>query len=136
VHKIKNILRKAKIDDGTFVLSLRNKSYVQLSSWNTRFIDIKAHLNFWINNYKDYWIIQTERNHKPIGFVKIKDSEVGIAIDKRFWNQGYGKCALNELMKKNKKLKATIKFDNVHSLCFFIKCGFMPKGYILEKEEK
>jgi len=132
---MENILRKATLDDSNFVLNIRNKSYVRNNSWNNKLIDMTEHSAFWLDNYQSYWIIQTEGNHKPIGFIRVKNNEVSIALEKKYWNGEYGRCAMDKISKIYPKLKAEVKLDNIHSLCFFIKCGFVPKGYILKKEE-
>ena len=125
------VICKATLNDSRFVFNLRNKDYVQNISWNTKQITIDEHESFWKKNYKFYWIIQSLTDKESIGFVRIKDGEVSIAILKEFWNQSYGYFAIQEIKKNYPNLRAEVKMDNVHSFCFFVKCGFVPSGFIM-----
>lgn len=125
-----NVIRKAKISDSKDVFNLRNKDYVRKVSWNPDSITWKEHIEFWKNNYQFYWIIQSCSDGGFIGFVRVKNDEVSIAVLKEFWNKRYGYFALQEIMKHCPNMRCEVKLDNIHSLYFFVKCGFVPKGLL------
>ena len=127
------VIRKAELDDCDFVLNLRNKSYVRDVSWNKDIISKEEHKKFWAKNYGCYWIVQELSANKSIGFIRIKNNEVSIVINKPYWNQGYGYFAMQEITKMFPDLKVEVKVGNNRSLCFFVKCGYVPNGFILEK---
>ena len=130
------VIRKAKPDDGDFVLDLRNRDYVRENSWNTNIIKKDEHEKFWKDNYMFYWVIQTLGDNIPIGFVRVKNNEVSIAVLKEYWNQSYGYFALqaiSELFPKG--IRAEVKMGNIHSLYFFVKCGYVIDGFILNKNK-
>jgi len=129
------ILRKAKLSDGDFILNLRNKSYVKTNSWNTNIIKQGDHLKFWKENYQKYWIIEIPGDTISVGFVRVMDNEVSIAVLEEYQNQSYGYFALQEIGKLFPNLRAEVKMNNTHSLYFFIKCGFVPEGFILNKKK-
>ena len=130
-----NVIRPATLDDSMFVYDLRNKPYVRNVSWNDKKITIEEHDKFWKDNYQYYWIIFELSEKQPIGFIRLKNKEVSIAIDKEYWNQSYGYFAIQELLTGKKDIRAEVKLSNEHSLCFFIKSGFVPKGYILRERK-
>jgi len=125
------VIRKASVDDAGFIFDLRNTDYVRKVSWNTNPIDWDEHKKFWKDNYQFYWIIQSLSDNNPIGFIRVKNNEVSIALLEEYWNQSYGYFAMQEIRKKFPNLRAEVKLNNEHSLYFFVKCGFVPTGFIL-----
>ena len=132
----RHVMRKATLKDSDFVLNLRNQDYVKKVSWNNVAIRKENHEQFWKNNYEHYWIIETEYDKVRVGFVRVINNEVSIAVLKEYWNQSYGYFALQELKEIYPELKAEVKMGNNHSLSFFIKCGFVPEGFILGVRNK
>ena len=131
-----NILRKANVDDCDFVFKLRNSWGVRRQSWNINSISREEHIEFWKKNFLNYWIITRVTDDKPIGFVRIIDGEVSIAIDSHYRNEGYGSKAIEILMDICPEMMATVKLSNNKSLAFFLRNDFKIKGFVLSKVKK
>ncbi len=124
-------IKPATYDDWRFVLHLRNRNYVRNASWDTKSIDAETHRQWFMNNYRYYYII-----NKNQGVVRVKDGEISIFLYKKYQNRGLGSLVLSEFLKKYKHLKATVRIENTQSLKCFIKSGFVPIGFVLaEKPE-
>ena len=130
-----SVIRKATLDDSKDVFDLRNKDYVKEVSWNNDTISWSEHEQFWKDNFQYYWIIQSCSDASFVGFIRVKDKEVSIAVLKEFWNQGYGYFAVQQIKKQFPDLRAEVRLANNHSLCFFVKCGFVPDGFIMNIKE-
>lgn len=130
-----SVIRKANINDLTDVFKLRNKKYVRDVSWNINIIKWSEHKAFWKKNYQYYWIIQSCSDASFVGFIRIKNKKISVVVLKEFWNQGYGYFAVQQLKKQFSNLRAEIKLGNNHSLCFFVKCGFVPSGFVMNTNE-
>jgi len=131
-----SVIRKATVDDSADVFKLRNKKYVRDVSWNDKIISWREHVAFWENNHQFYWIIQSCSDASFVGFVRVKNKEISIAVLEEFWNQGYGYFAVQQIKKQFPDLRVEVRLGNNHSLCFFVKCGFVPDGFIMNQVEQ
>ena len=124
------ILRKATIADTRFVFNVRNQDSVRSVSWNSAPIVWEKHKEWFSKNYSYYWIIE-----KNCGFVRLKDSEVSIALLDKYHNMGIGAKVLKDERWGN-DVRAEVKLDNLQSLYCFLNAGFKPTGLILKRTTK
>ena len=120
-------LKSVTIDDAEFLYELLkqregivNISHKSLPTWDD-------HIDY-IKNY-DYqaWDIILMNNQKVGNIYLTTRDEIGIFIDKKFQDSGYGTEALEMFMKKNgkKRYLANINPTNYKSIQFFGKHGFL-----------
>ena len=114
------------MDDAEFLFELLkqregiiNISHKSLPTW-------EEHIDFIKNNDFKSWDIIIVNNEK-IGNIYLSDrDELGIFIDKKFQDEGYGSQELEKFMEKNgkKRYLANINPTNHKSIQFFGKHGF------------
>jgi len=84
-----------------------------------------------------HWIIIYQSQN--IGYVRIKDNDVGIMIQEKYQNKGLATLALKLVEEKArelgiKKLIALVKPENLGSKKIFLKNNFEEKMHWLEKD--
>ena len=147
-------LRKISIKDTDFVYeSLKGKSltkYLSLGPLISRDHAkklTKNYIEYWSKNFQFNYIIeirehnQKGKNTKKLGSISIwgiswlhKRAEIGIWINSKYWNQGFGKKALNLIKTisfshlKLNRLEAHIALNNNKSINLFKNCGFSEEG--------
>lgn len=84
-------------------------------------------------------------NKMPIGYCMLKDIQtnpkIGIMIDEKYQNKGYGKKAISLLEKEAQKLGAVklglmVKKRNSKAINFYKKLNYGVTNYIMEKDLK
>lgn len=124
-------LRKARLNDAKFVLSLRNEKITRKSSIiNQNIISLENHLKWFSNHSKEYQIII--HNNKDIGYLRFKPddngNEVGICLLPEYRNKKIG----SKILKKTKG-NALIRIENKQSFYAFTNAGYKLVGFYLKK---
>jgi RimJ/RimL family protein N-acetyltransferase len=148
----KIILKKVSLEDARFFFeSLKEKSLTKYLSLGP-LIDLD-HSKKLINNYLKYWDsylqynfiieIKNSNDNKPkkVGSISLwnvswihKRAEIGIWINSKYWNQGYGKRAINLIKNigffhlKLNRIEAHMAVDNNRSIKVFKACEFIDEG--------
>ena len=134
-------LRKITKNDWDFVLKLRNKKKYRSFFIQQHTISKKEHYAYMSKQESnpDYfcWIIFNDSIR--IGYVRVLDLDIGIAIDDKFHNKGYGAKALSLLEKEAKKVGITklvgrVMIHNESSKKIFLNNDYKLKLYWYEKE--
>jgi RimJ/RimL family protein N-acetyltransferase len=122
-----------------FILDLRNEDFSNFYH-QEKPLTKEDHYNYLSTQEKNpnfhHWIIIYKSQN--IGYVRIKDNDVGIMIQKKFQNKGFATLALNLVEEKArelgiKKLIALVKPENQGSKKIFLKNNFEEKMHWLEK---
>ncbi len=147
-------LRKISIKDTDFVYeSLKGKTLTKYLSLGPLISQdhakklTKNYIEYWSKNFQFNYIIeirehnQKGKNTKKLGSISIwgiswlhKRAEIGIWVNSKYWNQGFGKKALNLIKSisfshlKLNRLEAHIALNNNKSINLFKKCGFSEEG--------
>ena len=105
---------------------------------------IRNYLKYWQNYLQYNYIVEvknTNSENKKVGSISLwniswlhKRAEIGIWINSKYWNQGYGKKAINLI--KNigffhlllNRIEAHVAVDNTRSIKMFEGCGFEKEG--------
>jgi len=117
--------------DADFVLRVRNQKDVRMNSWNQNIIPKARHWRWFKDHYYEYQIIIYK--DKEVGFVRVSDGDVSIALLPGYRNRGIGTSVLKLL--GGGDLFASVRFSNKSSLCCFQNAGFCNVGYMLRREE-
>lgn len=133
-------LRKTKISDWDYILSLRNQSfknfYLQDKPLTKK--EHYAYLKKQKTNPKFFnWIIS--KNKKNVGYVRLLNNDVSIIIDKKYQDMHIGTNALKLLEEEAKnlglnKLVAMILINNKQSKKIFLKNNYKLKQWWFEKD--
>jgi len=76
------------------------------------------------------------KNKEFVGYMRVIDNDIAIAVLPEFRNQGIGLFMINELMKMKPESYAKIKIDNKASIKLFESAGFKLKYLHYEKVNK
>ena len=123
-----------------FILNLRNEDFSNFYHQENP-LTKEVHYNYLstqeTNPNFHHWIIVYQSQN--IGYVRIKDNDVGIMIKKEYQNQGFATLALKLVEEKArelglKKLIALVKPANIGSKKIFLKNDFQEKLHWLEKD--
>jgi RimJ/RimL family protein N-acetyltransferase len=136
-------LRKATLEDGPFLLRVRNADDVRLQSKNQELISGETHEKWLTQNLGDadsaIWII--ERQQEKLGYIRARKLEqpgesgkwlLSIALDFSSRGRGYGTWAITEACRllrtdyRAETIVAEVKNKNSVSLRVFTKMGFVP----------
>ena len=124
-------LRRANVDDAMFIYQLRFKDEtMRNASWTQTIPTFNDHLEYFLDHLDEYYIISNFHCNN-IGFVRNQDTEISIALLPEFRDIGLGTEVLSKLHGK-----ATIKIDNISSYYAFMKAGWRPIGWIMQKEKE
>jgi len=133
-------LHKVNKNNWDFILDLRNEDFSnfyeqkKILSKEDHYIYLSVQDK---NPYFHHWLINYESQN--IGYIRIKDTDVGIMIKKEFQNKGFATLALQLAVEKArelgiKKLVALVKPENLGSKKIFLKNDFKEKLHWLEKK--
>lgn len=123
-----------------FILNLRNEDFSNFYH-QEKPLRKEVHYNYLstqeTNPNFHHWIIVYQSQN--IGYVRIKDNDVGIMIKKEYQNKGFATLALKLVEEKArelglKKLIALVKPVNLGSKKIFLKNNFQEKLHWLEKD--
>lgn len=121
---LKMEIRDAKLEDAQFIYDIRFKDKVVINnSCDQNIHTFKNHLKFFKKHISEYCIIGNN-----IGFIRDNNGEISIAFVSGFRGFGFGSEVLRHF-----KGKAEIKITNLSSYYAFLKAGFKPIAWILEK---
>lgn len=132
-------LLDAKKSHWDFILDLRNEDFSNFYE-QKKPLTKEDHYNYLssqeTNSNFHHWIVSYESQN--IGYVRIKDNDVGIMIKKEFQNKGFATIALQLVVEKArelgiKKLIALVAPENLGSKKIFLKNNFQEKLHWLEK---
>ncbi|MBG9588629.1 GNAT family N-acetyltransferase [Cytobacillus firmus] len=134
-------LKKAKMEDAAYILTIRNDLEIRQSSGGSTFIQDDEHY-IWLKNFltrKNHFYFIAELNNTPIGVVRfqpyneINQSEISITIyPQTNQKKGYGKTVLRlgiEFIRKNTEINeiiARVLKTNPLSIEFFKNNHFSP----------
>jgi len=122
-------LRKPILDDGRFVYALRFLDMdVVNSSWSKNIPEISEHDKYFSEHCDSYRIIVVDC--KRVGFIRIVDGEVSIALVRKHRGKQLGSKVLSDI----KEGMATVRYGNLASFHCFVNAGFKPVGWIMKKE--
>jgi len=130
-------IRKVLKDDWDFILKIRNQSSSRIAFHDTSIASPKTHRNYMEKLHNDpnsyHWIIMYEQ--KPVGYIKIINSELGSFLLDGYKGKGIGTKAYELVFLEAKrlgvkKLTATVKVDRPTSLRFEEKLGWKKKKTI------
>lgn len=144
------IIRKAHRGDLEFVFLLRNEEAVRLASFESQYIDLDTHREWFEKKItsNDCVIFIAEIDAIPIGQVRFdvvdeKTAEVNFAVSENFRGKGYGKEMLKESSLQFfddfpaiQSIHAFIKTDNISSIKSFERAGYIHIGEITKKSCK
>jgi RimJ/RimL family protein N-acetyltransferase len=134
-------LKKISRDDWDFILKLRNKKEYRGFFIQQHTISKKEHYQYMTQeeNNPNYfcWIIL--KDSIKIGYVRILDNDVGIAIENKYHGKGYGANALLLLEKEAKKIGLTklvgrVMIHNESSKKIFLNNDYKLKLHWYEKD--
>ena len=136
-------LKKISRSDWDFILKLRNKKEYRSFFIQQHTISKNEHYQYMTGEEKNpnyfCWIIW--KDSTKIGYVRILDHDVSIAIDDEFHGKGYGANALLLLETEAKKIGLTklvgrVMIHNESSKKIFLNNDFKLKLYWYEKDLK
>jgi len=134
-------LRKLSRNDWDFVLKLRNRREYRSFFIQQHTISKKEHYAYMKKEQKNpnyaCWIITY--NDENVGYVRILDGDIGIALEKKYHGKGIGSKALKLLEKEAKKLRikklvGRVMIHNESSKKIFLKNNYRLKLYWYEKD--
>jgi len=133
-------LRDVKESDWDLILNLRN-NFFNFFYKQKKPISKDEHYSYLkeqkSNPHFHHWMIIL--NNEVVGYVRIKDNDIGIMIKKEYQNQGIGTIGLNLAEQKARdlgisKLIALIQEENITSQKSFQKSGYKLKMLWFEKD--
>jgi GNAT superfamily N-acetyltransferase len=116
-----------------FIRELRNKKGVREGFIQQEYIDSTTHQAYMENYGECYYVCLDEGI--PVGYVGVIETDIRVATHPDHQKKGVARFMINELMTMHPASIAKVKVANEASLRLFESCGFVPKYYILEKEE-
>ena len=134
-------LRKLTRKDWDFVLKLRNRREYRDFFYHQNPISKSEHYNYMKKqqNNSNYvcWIITY--NDEDVGFIRILDNDISIAIEKKYHGKGIGSKTIKLVEKEAKKLGikrlvGRVMIQNEISKKIFLKNNYQLKMYWYEKE--
>jgi RimJ/RimL family protein N-acetyltransferase len=145
-------LRKATLEDGGFLLRVRNEDDVRLQSKNQELISEETHKKWLTHNLGDadsaVWII--ERQHEKVGYIRAQKLEqpgesgkwlLSIALEPFSRGRGYGSWAITEACRllqtdyRADTIVAEVKNKNSVSLRVFKRMGFIMAANVGEQSK-
>ena len=123
------ILRKMTMTDADKMLEWKNYSETrQFAIVAKEEIKKEDHLAWLKDNIQYFQVIELSvETGEPCGAVRIKDNEISIWIDRKFWGKGVASYILDEVSEVG--MTAKIVEGNVGSMRAFIKADFKPISY-------
>ena len=134
-------LKKMSRDDWDFILKLRNKKEYRSFFIQQHTISEKEHYQYMTQEEKNpnysCWIIL--KDFIKIGYIRILENDVGIAIENKYHGKGYGANALLLLEKEAKKIGLTklvgrVMIHNESSKKIFLNNDYKLKLHWYEKD--
>jgi len=108
-----------------FIRKLRNDPDIQ--KYLIEQVNITPEQQFeYMSKYNDCYYICVA-HELPIGYIGIKDNEIGLVVLPAIRRHGAGKFMLTKMRKLHPKCYARIKPDNIASIKLFESCGFIFK---------
>jgi len=127
------VIRELNELDLPFLLEVRNHESTRENLENNSVFSIEQ-CTKWFKTLNSPWFI-IEVDNTPVGYIRIDNEYVGIAIHMNFRKKGYAKQAFLEYLKDKKYAKLWV-FDNNFAKNLYIKLGFVETKnfkYIREK---
>ena len=113
-------------DDGWLLYILLSEREPEASISHKRMPCIRQHMEFFESKPYEAWYLILQ-NCEPVGACYLsKQNEIGVQVFKRHQGKGYGKAAVQELMKRHGKRRylANINPQNERSAKMFKDLGF------------
>ena len=135
-------IRKVIEADWDFILKIRNQPSSRIAFHDTSVASIDIHREYMIKLRDDpnsfQWIILCDK--KPVGYIKIVNSELGSVLLDGYKGKGIGTKAYELVFLEAKelglkKLIATVKVDRPTSLRFEEKLGWIKKKTIYKNDK-
>jgi RimJ/RimL family protein N-acetyltransferase len=145
-------LRKATLEDGPFLLRVRNEDDVRLQSKNQELISGETHEKWLTHNLGDaesaIWII--ERDREKVGYIRAKKLDepresgkwlLSIALESFSRGKGYGTWAITEACRllqadyRADTVVAEVLRKNSVSMRAFKRVGFVPAANVGEQSK-
>ena len=133
-------LRTCTKNDWDIILDLRNQFYKGSFFTQTEILSKEQHYQYMKNNQKNpnFYQWMAILDNDIVGYIRILNSEINILVVKEFQNQGVGSTMLKLLEDKArelniKKLKGSVRIDNIKSKKLFEKNGYNRVAYLFEK---
>lgn len=133
-------LRSCTKDDWDIILDLRNQFYMGSFILQDRKLTKEEHYEYMEKqltnpNFHQWMAIM---DNKVVGYIRILDLEINILVVKEYQSKGIGTKMLqlleNEAKKLNiKKLRGSVRADNLSSKQLFQKNNYKLKMYWFEK---
>jgi len=119
-------LEKVSKSDLRFLYNLLRQRDPQAKISHKKMPTYSEHVKFVMSKPYSYWYTIRKKNSKIGSIYLSKQNEIGIFLDKKFFNKGVGTEALKLLIKKHPRERyiANINPNNKKSIKFFKKHGF------------
>jgi len=119
-------LRPMEMKDADFILSLKNYMETRAFAIVTHGeIKKEDHYKYLEDNIQYFQVIEFSVDERA-GVIRIKDNEISIWIDRKFWGKGIASFILEQC---EKGCTAKIVEGNIFSMRAFINAGFKPVSY-------
>ena len=127
-------LEKVSKSDLRFLYNLLRQRDPQANISHKKMPTYSEHVKFVMSKPYSYWYTIRKKNSKIGSIYLSKQNEIGIFLDKKFFNKGVGTEALKLLIKKHPRERfiANINPNNKKSIKFFKKHGFKLIQYSFE----
>jgi len=127
-------LEKVSKSDLRFLYNLLRQRDPQANISHKKMPTYSQHVKFVMSKPYSYWYTIRKKNSKIGSIYLSKQNEIGIFLDKKFFNKGVGTEALKLLIKKHPRERfiANINPNNKKSIKFFKKHGFKLIQYSFE----
>jgi len=134
--KLKNVTQ----DDFKFLYDLLAERNPKANISHKKMPTFEEHIQFILSKPYKEWNVLMIRNVKVGSVYLSRQNEIGIFIKKEFQNKGFGKIALDLIIKKNGNIRylANVNPNNTDSINFFTNYGFkiIQNTYEFDKNEK
>ncbi len=120
-------LRQMLFSDADFMLEMKNYPETrQFAIASHEEIKKEDHYKYLEDNIHYFQVIEFAVNERA-GVIRIKDNEISIWIDRKFWGKGIASFILEQVSEKG--MEAKIVDGNLASMRAFLNAGFKPFSY-------
>lgn len=109
-----------------FIRLLRTNPEITKSFLSQIKITKDDQINYMTKYHNGYFICL--QDNKPVGFIGIVDKDLRLAVSKEGHNKGIATFMLQGVNEMNLEYEVQIKSDNIASINFFEKNGFIKKA--------
>ncbi len=133
-------LKNVNQDDFKFLYDLLAERNPKANISHKKMPNFEEHIQFILSEPYKEWDVLMIGNVKVGSVYLSKQNEIGIFIKKEFQKKGFGKMALDLIIKKNGNIRylSNVSPNNIDSINFFTNYGFkiIQNTYELNKNEK